>query len=76
MDERQAPTECPRCGGPRVASIFYGLPDFEAIKDDLAAGRIILGGCCVGKLRWACLDCRHRWRDGEPRDPSAEDVAD
>jgi hypothetical protein len=78
MDERRAPTECPKCGGPRVASILYGLPDFEAIEDDLAAGRIVLGGCfiCEGDPEWACEDCDHRWGAVEFLEPSAGETAD
>jgi hypothetical protein len=64
MDSLRVPTECPACGGPRVASILYGLPDFSPELDrELDAGRIVLGGCivCDDDPEWACEDCGHRW---------------
>jgi hypothetical protein len=43
-----------------MATILFGLPDFsKRLKADLAAGRIVLGGCCVtdDDPTWRCLDC-------------------
>jgi hypothetical protein len=71
------PTACPACGGPRVASILYGLPAFSPELDrELNEGRVVLGGCCVSgdDPKWQCADCHHRWgrlRWPDPPDKSA-----
>lgn len=59
------PRHCPSCGGPRVASILYGLVDIEnaELARELDGDRIVLGGCCAmaGGPEWECLDCGRRW---------------
>lgn len=57
---KRRPRKCPDCGSSRVVKILYGLqPDTEKIWDDLKAGRVVLGGCCISgdDPRWECLDC-------------------
>jgi hypothetical protein len=58
-ESQRRPRKCPECGSQRIATILYGFPDFEAIKDDLESGRIILGGCCISDTdpAWQCLAC-------------------
>ena len=57
------PKKCPECGSSRVATILWGMPAFSEIKDDLEAGRIVIGGCCIddNDPKWECTDCEHRW---------------
>jgi hypothetical protein len=39
---------CPSCGSTDVAGYLWGEPAFsETLEADLAAGRVVLGGCCV-----------------------------
>jgi len=55
------PRMCPNCGSARVASILYGMPTYsDKLSDDLEAGRVVLGDCCVGtdKPVWQCVDCK------------------
>jgi len=61
FESTQKPATCPHCGSSRVADILYGYPAFsEALEQDLAAGRITLGGCCVSDDDpvWRCTACR------------------
>ncbi len=50
--------KCPSCGSSRVVAVIYGMPTQEAFEQ-AAAGRLFLGGCCVGvdDPQWHCLDC-------------------
>lgn len=56
------PAKCPRCGSKKIARILYGMPDFNMIKEDLEAGKIVLGGCCVSDSdpSWQCVECDAR----------------
>ena len=57
---KRKPRRCPRCGSARVAAILWGLPaGSPALDRDLEAGRVVLGGCCVGDddPAWECADC-------------------
>ena len=56
---KRKPIKCPHCGKKAVAPILYGYPDFTSIEDDLAAGKIVLGGCCVSDHdpEWQCTSC-------------------
>ena len=39
---------CPRCGSHKIARIQYGMPAFsQRLEADLAAQRVVLGGCLV-----------------------------
>lgn len=54
------PRKCPACGSKRIARILYGLPAFsEQLKQDMEAGKIKLGGCCIREDNpdWQCADC-------------------
>lgn len=54
------PAACPVCQSKRIAKILWGFPDFsEQLKDDLDAGKIALGGCCISDDDpvWRCADC-------------------
>lgn len=54
------PRQCPKCGLKKVATIQYGMPIPSAkLEADLAAGKIVLGGCCISNHdpRWRCLEC-------------------
>lgn len=50
--------KCLVCKEP-MARWFYGMPNYEAIEDNLLSNRIILGGCCISNLSpvWACKSC-------------------
>lgn len=54
------PDRCPACGSRRIADILYGYPAFsKELEADVAAGRVMLGRCCVtgDDPAWECLDC-------------------
>jgi hypothetical protein len=57
--------KCPSCGSRSVARISYGMPvPGPALDQDLASGRLVLGGCLVfGEHpdRY-CNECGHQWR--------------
>lgn len=58
---------CPWCGSRSVARIAYGYPtDLGSMQDDLAQGRVALGGCVIrgDDARLACTACGHRFRQG------------
>ena len=59
------PHDCPTCGSHRIGRIVYGLVDVTKLADDLASGRIVLGGCTVSKSshRWCCNSCGSQWGD-------------
>ena len=47
----EPPTTCPWCGSTDVAWYLWGMPGFsEELEADLAAGRIAIGGCCIGPV--------------------------
>lgn len=54
------PKECPNCHGSFIAKILWGKPHFtDKLKEDLNAGRVVLGGCMVSldDAKWHCNDC-------------------
>lgn len=54
---RRKPRSCPRCGAKQVARIEYGLAPWSP---DIEAGRVVLGGCCIGPdmmPSWRCTEC-------------------
>jgi hypothetical protein len=60
IERATKPAKCPVCNHRPLASILYGLPAFsERLDDDLKAGRVTLGGCCVSNddPSWACSKC-------------------
>jgi ADP-ribosyl-[dinitrogen reductase] hydrolase len=59
-ESRTKPRKCPACGSSRVASILWGMPAYsDKLQEDMDAGRIVLGGCCVtdDDPVWKCADC-------------------
>ncbi len=50
--------KCLVCKEP-MARWMYGEPNYEAIKEDLMFGRIIIGGCCIfdDQPKWGCETC-------------------
>lgn len=59
------PDVCPDCGSRKVASILYGEPAWSpTLDDDIAAGRIVLGGCIVGERspEYQCGACGSEFR--------------
>jgi len=64
MDEKKRyknkPRKCIFCGSKRIATYVYGYPSYEIMKD-VEAGKIAIGGCCVGDDDpiWQCTDCGH-----------------
>ncbi len=62
--------KCPECGSSRVATISFGMPGWSPqLEEDLASGRVFLGGCCVGRddPDRHCHECGHSWSAGPPR---------
>ncbi len=58
------PNMCPNCGSDNIAEILWGLPSFtDELQEELAEGKIVLGGCCVSfdDPRYECNDCMHRF---------------
>jgi hypothetical protein len=55
---KRKPLKCPSCGAKKVASIFYGMPSFEA-RAAVEAGKIVLGGCEISSNNpaWECTSC-------------------
>jgi len=45
MKKREYQVMCPRCGSKDTAEILYGMPAYSEIKDEIEAGKIVLGGC-------------------------------
>jgi ribosomal protein L37AE/L43A len=59
-EAKRKPRRCPACGSARVARILWGMPAYsEQLEQELAEGKIVLGGCCVSgdDPAWACADC-------------------
>ncbi len=59
---------CPKCGLVDVASVEYGLPDWDLLAERLKQpnhGRFVLGGCCYGpgSPAFCCLACRNWFGD-------------
>jgi hypothetical protein len=55
-----SPPACPACGSPAIAKVLYGMPAWSPeLEADLAAGRVVLGGCIVepGAPRFTCVSC-------------------
>ncbi len=53
--------KCPRCGSRDTAKILYGLPAYdEDLQEKLDAGKIVLGGCCIGLCdpKYHCNACK------------------
>ncbi len=62
--------KCRFCGSERCAEILYGrVAETERLREDLEAGRVVLGGCLVfaGMPRWRCLECGKEWGDAFER---------
>ena len=56
--------KCVFCGSERCAEILYGrIGETEQLREDLATGKVVLGGCMVydGMPCWRCLDCGKEW---------------
>ena len=71
-----AAQRCPSCGAVEVAAILYGLPRFDdELRADLDAGRVVLGGCCIGgdDPVWVCRGCHHHWGKLFPAPAQAEE---
>ena len=61
---------CPRCGSRETVRIEYGMPAHsDRLEADLAAHRVVLGGCMVwdGQPELSCSACGLEFRaDGRP----------
>ena len=56
---------CPKCLGPNVKEIVYGMPDFENFDFD----KYQVGGCTgmdEGPTHW-CVDCEEGFSKATPR---------
>ena len=59
------PKKCPSCGSRSVGRITYGMPAMNReLDNDLASGRLVLGGCVVSgdEPDCHCNECSHEWR--------------
>lgn len=64
------PRKCPACGSKRLAEILYGLIIYsDQLKQDLEAGKITLGGCCISDddPAWQCADCNEKFYRKNPQ---------
>ena len=70
ISARRKPGKCPKCGCAKVASILYGLPDFNPqLERQLDEGKFVLGRCCVSDTdpAWQCVECRtYVYKKGGP----------
>jgi len=60
IEQVSKPVMCPTCGGKPVARIQRGMPNYsQKLMDDLAAGKVVLGGCVVtdDDPQWKCTQC-------------------
>lgn len=59
MRYRRKPRKCPKCSTAKIATIFWGMPNFAKIEKDLGAGKIVLGCCRVSDNNptWQCIEC-------------------
>lgn len=60
MECSRKPAKCPACGHTPVATILWGLPDFDPeLEAALKAGTVALGGCCISDddPAWQCTAC-------------------
>lgn len=75
--DRSPTLTCPHCGSTDVARIQYGLPALsDDLEADLAAGRVVLGGCLMesGGVDHACNACGVEfWENGPPVPPEEDD---
>ncbi len=58
---------CPKCKSDNIAEIVYGeIALDKKTMDDIKAGRIYLGGCCVDKdsPKYHCNKCEHQFNKG------------
>ncbi|GGD66750.1 hypothetical protein [Lacimicrobium alkaliphilum] len=44
---QRKPLKCPRCGAKQIAKYLYGMVDYPGIEQDLAEGKIAIGGCDI-----------------------------
>ncbi len=60
IERTRQPAACPQCGGKPVARIQRGYPNYdEKLRDEVAAGNVVLGGCVVtdDDPAWQCTRC-------------------
>ena len=60
------PVKCPACGRRKGALIAYGMPmpdDWPELEKKMAAGAVVLGGCCITgeDPEYKCTACDHKW---------------
>ncbi len=57
--------KCPQCGSRSIARIAFGMPAWgQDLEEELASGRLVLGGCCVtgDDPDRHCNQCGHQWQ--------------
>ncbi len=61
---------CPKCNSEKVASILFGLPQYdEKLKKDILSKKVVLGGCFVNREfnpNYRCLSCLYQWEEESP----------
>lgn len=64
---------CPYCKSDKVAQILYGTPAFsEELRQALAEGKIVLGGCAPMPQNRTCLTCKKDWGSGSFEEQPAD----
>ncbi len=69
------PIKCPSCSSDNIAEILWGMSAFsDELQEELAAGKIVLGGCCisVGDPKYECNECGHRFGKSDLVEETAE----
>jgi ribosomal protein L37AE/L43A len=61
---QRKPRKCPECGATQFAKYLYGMVDYPGIEQDLAEGKIAIGGCDITRAHegkqlraWCCNQC-------------------
>ena len=66
IERKRKPRKCPKCGHAPVGEILWGMPHMDSKLEDLMnAGKIIIGGCCLGgdDPTWECSKCHQQiWK--------------
>lgn len=61
---QRKPRKCPECGAKQIAEYLFGMVDYPGIEQDLAEGKIAIGGCDISRMwegelerAWRCNQC-------------------
>ena len=55
--------KCPYCGSRDIAKIIYGYPVMsEEMEEEIAQGKIVLGGCLLREEKYYCNSCDRKFQ--------------